>query len=998
MSEELIHRKFRNLKGRLRSLLLASVRSPRLIAMESLKDPEKTNFATFRDLVNSENLRAGDHIFFPFTGSGVVKFQDGSEFGIDAEHREIEVRSNSEGFHIRLYNSVRFGRLTPFDAHFPAGIFHVDKAMIELYYRIKAIVEVSEEFDDLEVAEKIESVIDQFPDLKISLLSYLVHRDELGDRYEMDDLFRKLPFIAEESFGEIDHSFIHTIEETLEGIEKKVNEDHIVAIKTRVIPIGHSHIDLAWLWPISETIEKDHRSFSTMTYLLKQNEFAFVQSMAWHYKLMEQNYPDLFEEIKSRISEGKWIPIGGMMVESDCNLISGESLVRQILYGQTYFKEHFGKISNLCWLPDTFGFPAQLPQILSKSGFDLFVTTKMSWNDTEEFPHDTFNWISPDGSTIISHSHTRTYNSKTDFRSVMKTIMENKISSETVGLVPLIYGYGDGGGGPNMNMIQEIKSLQGLTGIFSIEPDPLNHWISWLKSVQNSLPSYAGSLYLQYHRGTYTTHGDIKSMNRIIEGKLFNAEAMFCVLNNKGRSGSFRNEWEILLKNQFHDILPGSSINQVYTDAVSELENLEKQLERSMRDAMDHFASREEEISIFSPYPFSTSAWVKLDHGNYSGKIALSEKGEKYTIISYGNVTGFYAEFDAGLGFYNYSLVKDDPRTKEAVSKITLNNNRTWVVEISNERAFATNRIGKNIPLPEFRIFNDFPGDFDAWELDDHRRENGLELVPSSIERRDIGGYGIIVEENFKLNPGSMTVDFHFPDNDEFAELVFNIDWRGNNRLLRMYIPVKGKEVFGEQPYYYGKKPDDRAAFEFPMHRVVSVDDKGDTFVILNRTKYGYSMEQGFLGVTLLRSPAYPDPLADRGKNEFSFRLGFLTNPTKNQLINEGIRYNVLPEVYHGVKASDNSFIKIEGAVIGSLKKAENSQNVILRLINYDDQEREFEILMPWDIEGVMELNLLESSFPNSNRNLICKGRELKGSIMPHEIVSLEVTQQYVSS
>lgn len=991
MPEKLNARSFRNLKARLRSLLLSSVRNPRIIDLTVLRSPEKAGFASFVDLESVERIKAGDNLSFPFTGSGVIRFRDGSEFGIDAEHRDMEVYSDSDGFSVRIFNSGRFGRLAKLGERFQCVVFTPDEAMLQLYYRIKIVAEISEEYRDIDLLKKIEKVLDKIPDLKISLLSYLVHRDVFGESYEMDDLYRKLPYIMEEMPEKIDHSFLENVEELIRAIESQIYEKYISTIKTKVIPLGHSHIDLVWLWPMGETVEKDHRSFSSMTYLLRRNQFTFVQSMAWHYKFMEQNHPDLFDEIRKMVSEGKWVPIGGMMVEPDCNLLSGESLVRQILYGQAYFREHFNKTSSICWLPDTFGFPAQLPQILSKSGFDLFFTTKMSWNDTEQFPYDTFNWASPDGSTVIAHSHTRTYNSKTDFNSIRKTILENKISSGTAGVVPLIYGYGDGGGGPNMKMIQEIKSIQNLTRLFYDGPDPLEQWTSRLKSVQMSLPLYRGPLYLQYHRGTYTTHGDIKRMNRINEGKLFAVEAMFSLFKGERANRTFRNEWEILLKNQFHDILPGSSINQVYLEAVKDLEDLEKQLDSAMKGEMDHFTSRNGEIAIFCPYSFNTGAWVKLESGNYSGKTAVSDDGKQHTIMNIGNLSMFYAEFDSGLGFYNYSILDQEPDENGANMENNSPGGKTWIVETGKKDLIGISRNGKKLPLPEFRIFSDFPGDFDAWELDEHRHENGLEIHPLSIKRVEVEGYGIIVETRYDLNPGSMTVVYHFPYREEFAELEFDVDWKGNNRLLRMYIPVSGSEIRGEQPCLYSRKPEDGSAFEFPMHRVVSVDNNGETFVLLNRTKYGYSMENGFLGVTLLRSPVYPDPLADRGKNEFSFKFGFMHGASENQLVEEGLKFNVLPEVYHNIRAHENGHLKIRGAVLASLKKAENSGNRILRLVNYGQKDEEFVVSTPWKIKSARELDLLELSLPGSSRNLKMEDSELKGSIKAHEILTLEI-------
>jgi len=713
--------------------------------------------------------------------------------------------------------------------------------------------------------------------------------------------------------------------------------------------------------------------------------------MAWHYKFIEENFPDLFNEIEKSIKSGRWVPIGGMMVEPDCNLPTGESLVRQILYGQMYFNDHFGKKSNISWLPDTFGFPAQLPQILSKSGFDLFVTTKMSWNDTKRFPYDTFVWTSPDGSSIMAHSHSRTYNSKTDFGSVMKTVKENIISSEKVGLVPIIYGYGDGGGGPNMKMLEEIKVLHTLSGIFINEDKPLDFWISRLKSSCNSLPSFNGPLYLEYHRGTYTTHGDIKMHNRLAEGMLFKAEALYSIMDEAGSVRSFRNQWETLLKNQFHDILPGSSINQVYIESVNELQQLEKDLERAMREKLDPYRSDGDSVTVFCPYPFETEMWVSLGSGKVPGKALISQDREVFPVKFDGNHYGFYCHFNRGIGLYNYSFVNEDIVEKGEKQLLKKGDEKPWNVEWAKSGIVKIGKEGLAFPVPQFRIFNDFPGDFDAWELDHHTISNGENLVPENIRVKEIGGFGKIIDAEYLLNPGSMSVVFEFPDRESFVNLHFNVDWKGNNRMLKMYIPVEGTKFVGEQPYLVDEPPNDEAAFEFPMHRVVGVVYENKTFVLMNRTKYGHSFESGYIGVTLLRSPAYPDPFADRGQNKFSFRYGFMGGTSKNGMINEGVKFNILPEVFKGYRSDVNSFIRINGAVLGSIKKAEASGDHVLRIANLDGHDNKFEIYVPWKCRKVSETDLLEQTMNNPYRNLSFEGFRLWGNIRSSEIVTLKI-------
>lgn len=980
-----------NLKGRIRALILSSVRNPLIIRLEKISDPVKSEFADYMDLMGKPMLLRGDHLFIPFSGSGIIKFENGDEYGIDAEHRDIEVYSQSDGFKIRLSNSIRFGRLGQFDQKFMVIKYRVDQEMLDLYYRLKTVVEVLEEFRQPEHFKNIEEIIEGLPELKISLLSYIVHSEEFRNSYEMDDLLRKMNELPEGNASTIDHSKLFTAKKNLSDIEKIIRAEFFSNMKTKLVPIGHSHIDLAWLWPISETIEKAHRSFATMTYLMKERDFLFVQSMAWHYRFIEENFPELFDDIVKYVKSGKWIPIGGMMVEPDCNLPSGESLVRQVLYGQRYFNEHFGKRSNISWLPDTFGFPAQLPQILSKSGFDLFVTTKLSWNDTNRFPYDTFVWKSPDGSSIIAHSHTRTYNSKTDFGSLMKTVKENSISSEKAGVVPIIYGYGDGGGGPNMKMLDEIKSLQNLSNIFIRDDNPLDIWTSRLKSVYESLPSFNGELYLEYHRGTYTTHGDIKMHNRLAEGKLLKAEALYSILDQNSSERSFRNEWEKLLKNQFHDILPGSSIMQVYRDSIHELEQLEIELDGAMREKMDQYRSDDNSFTVFCPYSFETEAWISLGSNKVPGKVVASPDRKILPVIFNGKDYGFYAYFNRGLGLYTYSFFQKDLGKTAQSHSLKKEEEKAWNVEWNRRGITKIERKGVVFPVPALMLFNDFPGDFDAWELDHHTLSNGINLVPENVRVKEIDEFGKTLEAEYSLNPGSMLVKYEFPEYEDYVNLDFTVDWKGNNRLLKMYVPVEGSSLIGEQPYLVDEPPRGEAAFEFPMHRIVGVVQNEKIFVLMNRTKYGHSFESGNLGVTLLRSPAYPDPFADRGKNLFSFRYGFMDGFSQNCMVNEGMKFNILPEVFHGHKADSSSFIRINGAVFGSIKKAEHSGNRVLRIVNLDRHDNKFEISVPWKCRKVIETDLLEQPVDNRYRNLSFEDFRITGNIRANEIVTLNI-------
>ncbi|RYG17739.1 alpha-mannosidase, partial [bacterium] len=343
--------------------------------------------------------------------------------------------------------------------------------------------------------------------------------------------------------------------------------------------VGHSHIDTAWLWTIAETWRKLGRTYSSVLALMDQYpEFKFTQSAAYHYEKARELYPEVFDRVVERVKEGRWEVNGAMYIEPDCNIPSGESFVRQCLVGQRSYREMFGKITDALWQPDVFGYSAALPQILQKSGVKYFLTTKLSWNDTNRFPYDTFWWQGIDGSRVLAHFNEM----QGELDPAKLTKLWNDVLHKDVQDRRFCgFGWGDGGGGPMAEMIEMARLCEDLEGCPKTEYTSITEFMNGMESELTSLPTWVGELYLELHRGTLTSIAEIKRLNRKLEFDFRDAEFVWTLAALKGNAyprEDFLEAWKVLLVNQFHDILPGSSIAAVNDQAKAEMSELENRV------------------------------------------------------------------------------------------------------------------------------------------------------------------------------------------------------------------------------------------------------------------------------------------------------------------------------------------------------------------------------------------------------------------------------------
>ncbi|MBU0983508.1 MAG: alpha-mannosidase 2c1, partial [candidate division Zixibacteria bacterium] len=503
-----------------------------------------------------------------------------------------------------------------------------------------------------------------------------------------------------------------------------------------VTAVGHAHIDTAWLWPVSETIRKCARTFASQLDLLERYpEYVFGASQPQHYEFVRQHYPELYERIRAAVKEGRWEPQGGMWVEADCNLISGESMVRQILHGKNFFKNEFGWDVDNLWLPDVFGYSAAMPQILLKSGIKYFLTQKISWNQFNEFPHHTFMWRGIDGSEVLTHfPPENNYNSQLDTDYLIPAqehFKEKDYLDEFISL----FGVGDGGGGPKEENIETGRRMKNLEGAPRVRFGSACDFFERLAASEDLLPAWVGELYLELHRGTLTTQAIVKKANRKLEHRLRELEMMWSCLSPADYPlKEIDAIWKTVLINQFHDIIPGSSITRTYQVTHAEhrkaLEDCAALRERAARQL---FAPDPESLVVMNTLPYDLEQPVSLpgpwNNATLDGQMLPAQReSDSVTVL---------------LAVPAYSFVtlrrSDEPAEAGRPSKGLILENDLVRYEFATDGTLTSARdvqSGRDIMAPGHKgnvltLYDDHPNDWDAWDIDLFYEESIVEVARS---------------------------------------------------------------------------------------------------------------------------------------------------------------------------------------------------------------------------------------------------------------------------
>ncbi|CBQ67971.1 probable AMS1-alpha-mannosidase [Sporisorium reilianum SRZ2] len=696
----------------------------------------------------------------------------------------------------------------------------------------------------------------------------------------------------------------------------------------RIWSLGHSHIDSAWLWPYSATQQKVARSWSTQIDLMDRfPEHRFTASTAQQYQWLETLYPKLFDKLKKYVEDGRFQPIGGSWVECDANMPSGEAFARQFLYGQRYFKSRFGKRCDIFWLPDTFGYNAQIPQLARQSGCDYFFTQKLSWNNINRFPHNTLMWVGLDGTQIIVHM---TPVNNYDSRGYVEEIVRGVKNNTDLWVQPhalMLYGFGDGGGGPSEEMIERMRRARAVNNngfkdmprvhVGRSAKDFFEH-VREVTDNGNRLSTWSGEIYLEFHRGVYTSHGSIKQWNRRFEAFMQKLEWLTTLASIKASGYKYPKEeidaiWEPLLLNQFHDCLPGSSIRKVYDDLEEMYADMTIKGKKLWRQALNALGVGEEVVaSGNSAYtaintldvPRRELVEVQLSKQMPRAEaIALSHQSVQ--LCKAGQTALVLLEDVTGRG---HATVVDNANSSfaksQGVKAVELEHNSFLLQSSAIAVKVAKGRItsiydriadreliegGRTAGLA---ISEDYPPQFDNWETELYSLDTEEEIPFTNVRIAEAGPWRASLALEAKFGQSTVQVSIVLDavpattlvgDKDARPLLRFDtqIDWWEKHRFLRFNVPTRLRSDSASFETQFGitKRPTTRntsweaAKFEVCGHRFADLSEEDYGLSILTESKYGYSVEGGLMRLSLLKAGTYPDAHEDEGLHQFAFAL-----------------------------------------------------------------------------------------------------------------------------
>lgn len=776
---------------------------------------------------------------------------------------------------------------------------------------------------------------------------------------------------------------------------------------------GNAHIDTAWLWLLSESAAECNTTFSNAVNLMNSNaDYRFSASAAQHYKWTKEYYPNLYSNIKQKVTNGQWEVVGGQMVEPDLNVPSGESLVRQSLYAQKFFKQEFGSYNKIGWVPDVFGFTGALPQILKKSGMDYFVTTKLNWNDTNAFPYEIFKWKGIDDSELVAYKPLKDYTNIYSDSDVNTSL--NKPNSLGIKKSLTLYGAGDHGGGPTQSNINQIRSQDSSSGMPQVKMKQASDYFNSLSATEKSaLPTWSGEMYLEKHRGTYTTQAAMKKYNRLTEISAEQAEKFSSLSTWLGLTDypqrKISTAWDKILTNQFHDILPGSSIASVYPEAWDDAEIALNQLNSAKNLALKGIMTKADTsgsgipLVVFNPLSFVRTDKVEadVDFGTPTASVKVYDTNNTEIPVQIMGTNGntvkinFAAANIPSMGFKVYRVeaaAQGSYSTGLSIGSNVIENNY-FRVEISSSTGNIS-RIFDKINNKEvlaggegnvLQVYNDTPAEYDAWDMD--KDDFATTVTPTQI---NTVSSITMVESGPNKATYKVTKNWSGSTFNQYITLYSNInkidirmeaDWNEYHKCLKVAFPFNVTAPTATYEIAYGAferstartTSFDAARFEVPGHKWADLSNNGYGVSILNDSKYGWDTFGSRMRLTLLRSPQSPNngPTADVGHHEFTYSIYPHSGDWKSaNTVSKAYELNypltaVQTTAHTGSLGKAFSFMSINApnVIISAVKKVEDpaSNDLIVRL--YESQgasSTQTTINFAGNIISASEVNLLE--------------------------------------
>jgi alpha-mannosidase len=744
----------------------------------------------------------------------------------------------------------------------------------------------------------------------------------------------------------------------------------------RVAAIGHAHIDSAWLWPIRETIRKVARTTSSMTALIdEQPDFLYGMSSAQQYAWLKEHRPEVFARVKDAVAAGRFLPLGGMWVESDTVMPTGESLVRQFSHGQRFFEREFGIRSKGVWLPDSFGYSPALPQLMRRAGFEWFFTQKISWNQRNVFPHHSFLWEGIDGSRMFTHFPPMdTYNSQLSGSEVAKASRQFKENRKaTMSIAPV--GWGDGGGGTTREMTGKATRMASLEGAAQVEWKHPDAFFDDARAELTDPAVWVGELYLELHRGTLTSQHATKALHRWAEQALIEAELWAATASVQLGSDYPYEEldrlWQLVLLHEFHDILPGTSIAWVHREAVSVLTDVLSDAEGLSSAARKALAGEGDRELVFTP--------TSVGGGRALGAVEIAPDPASVSLTE--TPDGFILANDL----------------------VTVTISPDGLITSAIDRATGRETIPAGRPANLFQLHQDFPNMWDAWDIDRYYRNRVDDLTAvSSITASAEGGVAtVVVERVFSESRLMQTISL--APGSRMVLLRNDIDWYETEKLLKLAFPLDlfARETLAETQFGFQRRVThvntswEAAKFETSMHRfVLAQEDDGFGVALVNDSIYGYDTTRDADGddvtttirLSLLRAPRFPDPDTDHGRHEIE--VGLVIGADAEIATAEGIRLNALPTVVRGANEVE-PLVSVSGAgiIVSSVKLADDrSGDVIVRVYESLGRRTRGALSVGYEHTGIREVSLIEDELESPRA-----GGEL--TMHPFEVRTLRIAR-----
>lgn len=882
------------------------------------------------------------------------------------------------------------------------------------------------------------SLMERDPEVEALYYNLTVPNDVAGWLPEGDLHRVKLEQALNETVNRIDlrepysPEFYASVQLANDYIAKAVYTDLAGSDEVIATCIGHTHIDVAWLWTVEQTKEKAARSFATALKLMEEYpDYKFMSSQPQLYAYIKERYPEMFETIKKRVEEGRWEVEGGMWLEADCNLISGESMVRQFLHGKKFFQEEFHRDNAILWLPDVFGYSAALPQIMKKCGIRYFMTTKIAWNQFNKLPMDTFWWKGIDGSEIFTHlittqnadqpkdSFYTTYVGVLDGVSVIRAwerYQQKALSNDVL----LACGYGDGGGGTTRPMAENARRLEtGISGAPKARWETARTYFDGLYSrcgEDPRLPRWSGELYLEYHRGTYTSMARNKKGNRKSELLWQDAEFFSTWAAELGKAypaEEIHKSWETILLNQFHDILPGSSIHDVYEVTKTEYEDLMARAEAIIRADVqllaDSTGAEAGSLVVFNSLSFPRCEVVNvpfeaeaLTDGESVYPVQKTPDGAICAVTGI-PAKGWKALRPAPAAAADASLSVSERGIETPFYSIAFNDAGFFTSIFDKEAGRQLLKAGKlgNV----LRAYEDKPMNYDNWDIDIYYTEKSwLVDQVESMEWVEKGPVRATLRIRRKFLRSTIVQNIRFYAGDRRIDFETWADWKQHQVLLKAEfdVDINANEAAYDIQFGNITRPThantswDAAKFEVCAHKWADLSEGGYGTALLNDCKYGYGIREGHMTLSLIKSGIHPNPVADQEEHAFTYALlPHIGRWQEAAVAEEAYRLNVPVQTAVVTRKGfglPQSFLTVAGkdsVILETVKQSEDGKATVLRLYEYKNSRVPVTISLAAPFARVEECDLLE----NPTGELPADNGSFSFEIHPYEIKTFRISR-----